>query len=103
VWGIFVVIPMIRPVADWLHVHLGWIPLFGTTLSGPGLMPASIVLAIMVLPTISAISRDALVAVPPKLREAAFGIGATRWEAILGIFLPTPATGIFGGLSVGLG
>jgi phosphate transport system permease protein len=102
-WGIFVVIPMIRPVADWLHGHLGWIPLFSTPLSGPGLMPASIVLAIMVLPTISAISRDALVAVPPKMREAAFGMGATRWEAILAVFIPTAATGIFGAIILGFG
>ena len=71
--------------------------------SGPGLLPASIVLAIMVLPTISAISRDALVAVPPKLREAAFGMGATRWEAILAIFVPTAATGIFGAIILGFG
>lgn len=102
-WGIYVVIPAIRPSANWLHGHLGWIPIFGTELSGPGLLPAAIVLAIMVLPTISAISRDALVAVPPKIREAAFGIGATRWEAILAIFLPTAATGIFGAIILGFG
>ncbi len=102
-WGIFVVIPLVRPPADWLHSHLGWIPFFGTNLSGPGLLPAAIVLAIMVLPTISAISRDALVAVPPKMREAAFGIGATRWEAILAIFVPTAATGIFGAIILGFG
>ncbi len=102
-WGIFVIIPLVRPWADWLHGHLGWIPFFGTSLSGPGLLPASIVLAIMVLPTISAISRDALVAVPPKMREAAFGMGATRWEAILAIFIPTAATGIFGAVILGFG
>jgi len=102
-WGIFVIIPLVRPYADWFHSHLGWIPLFGTTLSGPGLLPASLVLAIMVLPTITAISRDALVAVPPKMREAAFGIGATRWEAILAIFIPTAATGIFGAIILGFG
>jgi phosphate transport system permease protein len=102
-WGIFVVIPLIRPPANWLHSHLGWIPFFNTPLDGPGLLPASIVLAIMVLPTISAISRDALVAVPPKIREAAFGIGATRWEAILAIFLPTAATGILGAILLGFG
>ncbi len=102
-WGIFVVIPFVRPPAEWLHTHLGWIPIFGTALSGPGLLPASLVLAIMVLPTISAISRDALVAVPPKMREAAFGIGATRWEAILAIFIPTAATGIFGAVILGFG
>jgi len=102
-WGIFVVIPHIRPPANWLHAHLGWIPFFGTSLSGPGLLPASLVLAIMVLPTITAISRDALVAVPPKIREAAYGIGATRWEAILAIFVPTAATGIFGAVILGFG
>lgn len=102
-WGIFVVIPFIRPPANWLHSHLGWIPIFGTGLSGPGLMPAALVLAIMVLPTITAISRDSLVAVPPKLREAAFGMGATRWEAILAIFVPTAATGIFGAIILGFG
>jgi phosphate transport system permease protein len=102
-WGIFVVIPIIRAPANWLHGHLGWFPLFGTPLSGPGLLPASIVLAIMVLPTISAISRDALVAVPPKIREAAFGMGATQWEAILGVFLPTAATGIVGAIILGFG
>jgi len=57
----------------------------------------------MVLPTISAIARDALAAVPPKIREAAFGIGATRWEAILAIFIPTAATGIFGAIILGFG
>ncbi|MBV8772656.1 MAG: phosphate ABC transporter permease subunit PstC [Deltaproteobacteria bacterium] len=102
-WGIFVVIPFVRPAADWLHSHLGWIPIFGTGLSGPGLLPAAVVLAIMVLPTITAISRDSLAAVPPKLREAAFGMGATRWEAILAVFVPTAATGIFGAIILGFG
>jgi phosphate transport system permease protein len=102
-WGIFVVIPLVRPVADWLNTHLGWIPFFSTNLSGPGILPASLVLAIMVLPTISAISRDALVAVPTKLREAAMGLGATQWEAILGVVLPAAATGIFGSIILGFG
>ncbi|HYY70499.1 MAG TPA: phosphate ABC transporter permease subunit PstC [Terriglobales bacterium] len=102
-WGIFVVIPTIRPAADWLHTHLGWIPLFRTTLSGPGMLPAAIVLTIMILPTISAISRDALSAVPYRLKEAAFGMGATRWEAILRVMLPTASTGIFGALVLGFG
>jgi phosphate transport system permease protein len=102
-WGIFVVIPMVRGPADWLHSHLGWIPVFGTSLSGPGILPASMVLAIMVLPTITAISRDALGGVPPKLREAAFGLGATRWEAILAVIVPTASTGIFGAVILGFG
>jgi phosphate transport system permease protein len=102
-WGIFVVIPFIRPLADWLNSHLGWMPWFSTPLSGPGLLPAALVLAIMVLPTISAISRDALIEVPPKIREAAFGLGATRWEAILAVIVPTASTGIFGAVILGFG
>ncbi|EMI51923.1 phosphate ABC transporter, inner membrane subunit PstC [Rhodopirellula sallentina SM41] len=102
-WGIYVVIPAMRPTANWVHEHLGWIPFFKTSLSGPGMLPAALVLSIMVLPTISAVSRDALSSVPHKLKEAAFGLGATRWEAILGVILPTSATGIFGALVLGFG
>ncbi|KAA5539921.1 phosphate ABC transporter permease subunit PstC [Roseiconus nitratireducens] len=102
-WGIYVVIPAIRPWANWVHEHLGWIPIFGTSLSGPGMLPAALVLSIMILPTISAVSRDAISAVPRKIKEAAFGLGATRWEAILGVILPTSATGIFGALVLGFG
>jgi phosphate transport system permease protein len=102
-WGLFVLIPLIRPMCNWLHLKLGWIPWFGTDLSGPGVLPAVIVLSIMILPTITAISRDALVSVPPKLRMAAYGLGATRWEAILAVILPTASRGIFGGVVLALG
>ncbi|MCA9083119.1 MAG: phosphate ABC transporter permease subunit PstC [Planctomycetaceae bacterium] len=102
-WGIFVLIPILRPPANWLHQNLGWVPLFGTSLSGPGILPAAIVLSIMILPTVSAISRDALSSVPRKVKEAAFGLGATRWEAIFGVILPTASTGIFGALVLGFG
>jgi phosphate transport system permease protein len=102
-WGIFVVIPAIRPACNWLHKHFDWFPLFGTNLSGPGLLPAALVLAIMVLPTITAISRDSLAAVPPKLREAAYGLGATKWETILAVILPTSSRGIFGSIILGFG
>ena len=60
-WGLFVVIPLMRPACHWLHAKMGWIPLFGTDLSGPGMLPAVIVLSIMILPTITAIGRGALV------------------------------------------
>jgi phosphate transport system permease protein len=102
-WGIFVVIPAIRPLADALHAALGWFPLFSSTLSGPGLLPAALVLAIMILPTIAAVAQDALRAVPLKTKQAAYGMGATRWEAILRVMLPSAATGIFGALVLGLG
>lgn len=102
-WGIFVLIPAIRPIANWLHEGMDWFPLFDTRLSGPGMLPAALVLAIMVLPTITAISRDSLVAVPPKLREAAFGLGATRWETILAVVLPTASRGIWGSVILAFG
>jgi phosphate transport system permease protein len=102
-WGLFVVIPLIRPMAAWLHANLGWIPLFGTDLAGPGVLPAVLVLGIMIMPTITAISRDALVSVPPKLRMAAYGMGATRWETIFAVILPTASRGIFGGIVLAFG
>ncbi len=102
-WGIFVVIPTVRGPAEWLHEHLGFLPFFDTRLSGPGILPASLVLSIMVLPTVAAISREAMVAVPHKLREAAFGLGATRWETILGVVLPTASAGIFGAVVLAFG
>jgi len=102
-WGIFVLIPLLRPLADWLHATLGWLPFFSTSLSGPGMFPAAIVLAIMILPTVAAISQDALSSIPAKIKEAAFGMGTTRWEAILKVLLPTASRGIFGALVLGFG
>jgi len=102
-WGIFVLIPLIRPVADFFHAQLGWLPFFSTSLSGPGMFPAALVLAIMILPTVAAISQDAFRAIPHKTKEAAFGMGTTRWEAILRVMLPTASGGIFGALVLGFG
>jgi phosphate transport system permease protein len=102
-WGLFVVIPLIRPFCDWVHLKLGWLPIFGTNLSGPGMLPAAIVLSIMVLPTITAIGRDALSSVPSKLRMAAYGLGATRWETIVAVILPAASRGIFGGIVLAFG
>lgn len=102
-WGIFVVIPLIRPICNWIHEALGGIAFFGTPLIGPGMLPAALVLAIMILPTIAAVSRDALNAVPKKLREAAYGMAATRWEAIFHVIIPTSATGLFGAVVLAFG
>jgi phosphate transport system permease protein len=102
-WGIYVVIPTIRPFCNWIHDYLGWIPLFGTPLSGPGMLPAALVLAIMILPTISALSRAAIINVPQRLRDGAVGLGATRWETILKIVLPSAATGILGSVILAFG
>ena len=102
-WGLFVLIPLLRPAANLLHARLGWLPFFSTTLSGPGMLPAVVVLAIMILPTVTALSRDALVSVPSKLRMAAYGMGATRWETILAVFLPTASRGVFGAVVLAFG
>lgn len=102
-WGIYVVIPMIRPISEFLNHWLGWFPLFSTDLSGPGLAPAALVLAIMILPTVAAISVDALRRIPYKVKEAAYGMGTTRWEAILKVMLPTASSGILAALVLGFG
>ena len=102
-WGIFVLIPFILPFARWLNTTFGWLPFFSTIPVGPGIYVAGLILAIMILPIISAISRDALVAVPPELRQAAYGLGATRWEAIFQVILPAAFSGIVGGVMLALG
>ncbi|WP_013323547.1 phosphate ABC transporter permease subunit PstC [Gloeothece verrucosa] len=102
-WGIFVLIPLSKPLQEWLHSALGWIPLFNTPPYGPSMLIAGVVLAIMILPTIAAISRDVLLAVPPELRSASMALGATRWETIWRTILPTASSGIIGGVILGLG
>lgn len=102
-WGIFVLIPLLKPVGQFLHTNLGWLPFFSTPLTGPGMLPASIVLAIMILPIITAISRDSLASLPPELRQASLGLGATRWTTIFRVLLPAAISGIVGGVMLGLG
>jgi len=102
-WGIYVLIPLIRPAALWLHEAFGWFPLFSTELSGPGLAPAALVLSIMILPTVAAISADAFRRIPYKIKEAAYGMGANKWEVILKVMLPTASSGILAGLVLGFG
>ncbi len=102
-WAIFVLIPILRPIGIWLNANLGWIPLFSVAPAGPGIYAAGIVLSIMILPIIAAISRDALVAVPSELRQAAYGLGATRWETIFKVILPAAFSGIVGGIMLALG
>ena len=93
-WGIAVVIPIVQRIGGPIAGALGFLPLFQGPASGNSMLTASLVLALMVLPTITAISRTALVAVPGQLREGSYAIGATRWETIFGVLLPTAAPGI---------
>lgn len=102
-WAIFVMEPFIRPALDLLHTLLGWLPFFSTPPMGPGTLPAVLILVVMILPIITAISRDSLNQVPTKLREAAYGIGTTRWGAILNVILPAAVSGIVGGVMLALG
>jgi len=102
-WGIFVVIPILKDVGNWLHLNLGFIPLFGTASVGPGMLPAAVVLSIMILPITTSLSRSSLAAVPPDLREAALGLGATRWEAVFRVLVPAAFSGIAGGVLLALG
>lgn len=102
-WGLVVLVPHLQPLSWWLHTHLGWMPLFSTPPIGPGLLPAALVLAIMIVPMITAIARDALMAVPLELRLAAAALGANRWSALLGVSIPAAGAGIMGGILLALG
>lgn len=102
-WGIFVVIPIVKGLGDWASQAFGDFPLFAGPAYGNSLLTASVVLAIMILPTITAISRNALSSVPKTLREGAYALGATRWEAIFSVILPTAAPGIVAATILGLG
>ena len=102
-WAIFVMEPFIRPFLEVLHKTLGWLPFFATDPMGPGIAPAVLILVVMILPIITAISRDSLNQVPMKLRQAAYGVGTTRWGAILNVMLPAAISGIVGGVMLALG
>ena len=102
-WGIFVLIPFLQPVQQWLFQHLSWIPIFNSEPAGPSMLIAGIILAIMILPTIAAISREVLIAIPKELRTASASLGATQWETIFRVLLPSAISGILGAAMLGLG
>ena len=105
-WAIFVLIPLLREhVMPFLAetLGLGRTPLFSGPAYGPSMLAAGLILAIMVLPYISAVAREVLLAVPRSQREAAMALGATRWETIWDAVLPYARSGIVGGIILGLG
>lgn len=105
-WGIFVLLPLLRQhVVPFVAERLGFnvLPLFSGPFYGASMLSAGIILAIMVLPYISAVSREVLLAVPRSQREAALALGATRWETIWKAVLPYARSGIAGGVILGLG
>jgi phosphate transport system permease protein len=108
IWGMFVFAPVLqRHVQPWLIDHLGPLPGIGALFQGPpygiGILTASLVLAIMVLPFIASVMRDVFETVPDVLRESAYGLGATTWEVIWQVVLPYSRTGVVGGIMLGLG
>ncbi|BAY62856.1 phosphate ABC transporter, permease protein PstC [Calothrix brevissima NIES-22] len=103
IWGIFVLVPIVTGLGKWLHSSLGFLPIFSTVPTGPGMLPAGVILAIMTLPIITAISRDALISIPPTLRQASVGLGATRWETIFQVLIPAAFSGIVSAVMLALG
>ena len=102
-WALFVMEPFIRPLLKLIYTYFGWIPFFSTEPIGQGMAPAILILVVMILPIITSISRDSLNQVPKKLREAAYGVGATRWSTIFNVILPAAISGITGGVLLALG
>lgn len=103
-WGFFALAPFLRDyIVPPLQAVLGWTPLFSGSFFGPTVFTTSIVLAIMVLPTVAAISRDVIRAVPRDQREGMLALGATRWEVFRRVVLPYAGNGVLGAIILGLG
>ena len=103
-WGLFIMVPVVRQLQIWLKAHFGWFPPFqGPAVYGVGVLAAGIILAIMITPIITAISRDLLRAVPRSQMEAMLALGATQWEAVWKAVLPYARVGLVGAVVLGLG
>jgi phosphate transport system permease protein len=107
-WGLFVFAPLFGDhVEPWLNQHVGILPYIGPFFSGPpmgiGILTASIILSIMVIPFIASVMRDVFDVVPTMLKESAYGLGSTTWEVMLSIVLPYTKVGVAGGIMLGLG
>lgn len=103
-WGMAVFAPRLVPLYDWLDEHAGWVPFFGdASATGRTLMTASIVLAVMILPIVTSVSREVFLQTPRLHEEAALALGATKWEMIRTAVLPFGTPGVIGGTMLGLG
>jgi phosphate transport system permease protein len=103
-WAAIVLAPLLRTTIEpALEAHAGFLPLFRGPKLGVGLLAASLVLAVMILPTIASMSREVLRAVPTELREGGLALGATRWDVVRRIVLPHATSGIFGAILLGFG
>jgi phosphate transport system permease protein len=102
-WGIYVLVPFMTPIERWLGNHLGFIPIFHGQVFGFSFLTAGVILTLMIIPIITAVSRDAIRAVPDHQREAMLALGATRWETIRRAVLPYCRSGLVGATILGLG
>jgi phosphate transport system permease protein len=104
-WGIVVLAPFVQPFYSWLVENAGWIPFFAGPVSGTGrtILTAAVVLAVMILPIMTAICREVFLQTPSLHEEAALALGATRWEMIKLAVLPFGRAGIVSGVMLGLG
>ncbi len=103
-WGLFVFVPfMSHYIQPFLGKYLGFLPLFQGPPMGLGILTAGIILALMILPFISAVMRDVLRMVPPMLKESAYGLGATTWEVTKNVSIPYGLSGMVGAVFLGLG
>jgi phosphate transport system permease protein len=103
-WGILVLSPLVQRHEPFLHHSLGFIPLFGAPqTSGASVFTAGLILAIMVVPIVASVSRDLFLTVPRELMDGAEALGATRWEVVRGIVLPSTASGVAAAACLGLG
>jgi len=101
--GIFILVPTVRSVEPFLVKTLGFLPFFRGTPYGVGLLTAGLILSIMILPYITTISRDVILAVPRSLKEGSLALGATRWETIRMVVLPFARSAILGSIFLALG
>ena len=102
-WGVFVLVPFVTPIWQWLSGHLGFIPLFSQFASGRDFATAGVILALMIIPIISAVSREIFRTVPADEHEAALALGATRWEMIRLAVLPRSRPGLVAAVMLGFG
>jgi phosphate ABC transporter permease protein PstC len=102
-WGVFVLIPKLRPAEEWFGRTFDFLPFVGRTVAGPNYFIAGLILAIMILPIVSAITREVMATVPSDHKEAALALGATRWEMIRTAVLPYARSGIVSASMLGLG
>jgi phosphate ABC transporter permease protein PstC len=102
-WGVFVLIPKLKPAEQWVSDTFSFLPFLGGTVAGPNYFIAGLILAIMILPIVAAISREVMATVPAEQKEAALALGATRWEMIRMAVLPYSRAGISGAAMLGLG